>query len=152
MCSALWSTQLMSSLKANFLLPIANLKSARMFRPTRLYSPTATKSQSAEVLTEWILCRKTAQLTCVWLTIKQDQRSLSSRMFFTESIFRCYCIFIQLRCRAVTDTGILFLPGFCICLQPFRIFRQTVWNQLTSFLTSLIKSSRWTDFCSRTQK
>lgn len=44
--------------QSEFLLPIANLKSARMFRPTRLYFPTATKSQSAEVLTEWILCRK----------------------------------------------------------------------------------------------
>lgn len=36
------------------------------------------------------------------------------------------CISIQSRLLAVTNTEKLYLPGFCICLQPFRIFRQTV--------------------------
>lgn len=57
---------------------------------------------------------------------KTGKNSLSFPIFSTESIFRCFCISIQSRLRAVTNTEKLYLPGFCICLQPFRIFRQTV--------------------------
>lgn len=57
---------------------------------------------------------------------KTGKNSLSFPIFSTESIFRCFCISIQSRLLAVTNTEKLYLPGFCICLQPFRIFRQTV--------------------------